>query len=213
MKRAATTQAPTLLMRAALTFVLTLVVAIAPACRRAQVPTPEVETVAFGLAPSRENLCKQEKYARPPLAPPDGPVGDFANVLEDASERRLASRLAALGEESGVGFKVALVKTTGGVSRDDYSLALACGWGVSGPRGGVLLLVAVEDRQWRMQTSRGLERELPDDTVKEIGDEMARHFRTGRFDEGVEFCAEEVARKLAERRARDAGERRNIPTH
>ncbi|HEX5709522.1 MAG TPA: TPM domain-containing protein [Pyrinomonadaceae bacterium] len=222
MKRADTNQAPTfftkqattLLVKVALTFVVVFVAAFAPACGRATRTNVETNTTAFGLAASgRENLCQQEKYARPPLSPPSGTVGDFANALDDAAERRLAERLAALSEESGVGFKVALVETTGGVSRDDYSLALACGWGVAGPRGGALLLVAVEDRQWRIQISRALEKELPDDVLKEIGDEMAGHFRAGNYAEGVEFCAEEMARRLAARRARDANERRNIPTH
>ncbi|HYN84658.1 MAG TPA: TPM domain-containing protein [Pyrinomonadaceae bacterium] len=204
-------------MRTTLTLVV-VVAALSAACQRApqtaQQSGAQANVAAFGPAESgRENLCAQEKYSRPPVAPPAGRVGDFANILDDESERRLARRLDAFREETGVNFRVGFVKTTGAESIFDYSLALACNWGERGPRGGILLLVAAEDRRWRIQVSRDLEKDLPDDYVQEVGDEMAGRFSAGGFAEGGEFCADEFARRLSELRRRNATERRNIPTH
>lgn len=176
--------------------------------------TPAADTAAFGLAPSGgESLCGQEKYARSPLPQPSGLVGDFAGVIDAESEARLTERLAALQREGEVEFAVATVETTNGVPIFDYSLATACGWGVGGKRGGLLLLVSVKDREWRIQLSRNLEKVLPDEELKEAGRRMHEPFRAGRFGEGVERAVEGVVQKLDERRARDAANRRNIPTH
>lgn len=203
-------------MRTSLTLVVVVITAaLSAACGRApREAATESNVASFGLAESgRPNLCAQEKYSRPPLTPPAGQVGDFAGALDDGAEQRLARRLEAFGEETGVNIRAAFVETTGGESTFDYSLALACNWGKPGPRGGLLLLVATGDKRWQIQVSRDLEKDLPDEVVKEVGDEMSRHFRAGGFAEGVEFCADEFARRLSERRRRDATESRNIPTH
>lgn len=198
---------------------LVLFAASASACRTStstqqQANPSAVNTVAFGLASSGgENLCREEKYARSPLPNPKGFVNDFAGVIDAESEGRLSAQLSALQKEGEVDLAVATVETTGGVPIFDYSLSVACGWGVGGKRGGILLLVATGDRQWRIQLSRNLERVLPDDELKEIGGRMNEPFRAGRFGEGIERAADEIIRKLEERRARDAANRRNIPTH
>jgi uncharacterized protein len=99
---------------------------------------------------------------------------------------------------------VATVKTTGGQSIYDYSLAVARGWGVGPPAGeeggGVLLLLASEDRKWRIQVSRSLEADLPDDVTGKIGAAMAPALREGRYGDAVNACADGLIKRLAERR-------------
>jgi uncharacterized membrane protein YgcG len=148
--------------------------------------------------PARPNLCKGRQS---PLPAPAGFVSDFAGVIDAPTERRLEARLAELKKSAAVEFAVVTVETTGGRDIFDYSLDVACGWGV-GPReaepgGGVLLLVAARDRRWRVQVSGSLEAALPDEKVKEIGDRMAEHFKRGDFNAGVSSAVEEHAARLA----------------
>jgi uncharacterized membrane protein YgcG len=139
-----------------------------------------------------------------PLPPPKGFVNDFADVIDDATEGRLEERLRRLKERAKIELAVATVGTTGGQTIYDYSLALARGWGLGPPAGeeggGVLLLLASEDRQWRVQVSRSLEADLPDEVVGEIGAGMAPALRAGRYGEAIDRCVDGLVKRLAERR-------------
>lgn len=144
------------------------------------------------------NLCRGRKS---PLPAPAGFVSDPANILGPETEAQLESRLAELKKTSGVEFAVATVETTEGRDISDYSLDVACGWGVGPgegePGGGVLLLVAVKDRRWRIQVSRPLQATLPDEVVAGIGNRMAAHFGRGDFAAGISAAVEEHAARLA----------------
>lgn len=146
----------------------------------------------------RPSLCKGQ---RSPLPAPVGFVSDSAKVIDAATKRRLEARLGELKKSTGVEFAVATVETTGGRDIFDYSIDVACGWGIGPaegrPGGGVLLLVAVKDQRWRVQVSRSLEATLPDDVVKEIGDRMAAHFKQGDFGKGIAAAVEDHAARLA----------------
>lgn len=136
-----------------------------------------------------------------PLPPPTGHVNDYAHALDDGLRIQIEQALAELKVRSQIEFAIAIVNTTGGQPIFDYSLAVGRGWGVGGPVGdGILLLIAIDDRQWRIQTSRKLERDLPDTKVKEAGEVMKAPFREGHYGEGVRRCVEELIKILAARR-------------
>ena len=103
---------------------------------------------------------------------------------------------------------MAIIETTGGADINDYSMSVARGWGVGPPKGqeggGLLLLIAVKDRKWRIQVSRALEADLPNEATAEIGDRMRPHFSRGDYGAAVNECVEGVVRRLAARRGFDA---------
>jgi uncharacterized membrane protein YgcG len=142
--------------------------------------------------------------AESPLPPPEGFVNDFAEVIDDATESQLEARLSRLKERTKIEIGVATVKTTGAQSVYDYSLAVARGWGIGPPAGeeggGVLLLLASEDRRWRIQVTRSLEADLPDEVVGRIGAGMMPALREGRYGEAVNKCVDDLVKRLAERR-------------
>jgi uncharacterized protein len=139
-----------------------------------------------------------------PLPPPEGFVSDFANVLDEAAERRLEAKLGRLKARGNVELAVVTVETTGGKSPFDYSLAVACGWGVGPPEteegGGLVLLLAVKDRKWHIQVSDRLLPDLPNETTAEIGGRMRPHLGAGDYGRGVETCVDGLVAHLAERR-------------
>lgn len=136
------------------------------------------------------------------LPQPVGFVNDFANVLDKQSKTRLDELVHRLKERSSIEFAVVTVETTGKQDIFDYSLALARSWGVgSKPRGdGLLLLLAVKDRKWRIQVSRSLEADLPNEVVGELGRLMNEPFSRGNYGEGLTKCVEAIIARLAERR-------------
>jgi uncharacterized protein len=147
-----------------------------------------------------------EPKVESPLPPPVPMrfVNDYANVLDRESEGRLESALRELRYKADVEFALVTIETTGGRPIFDYSLALAKGWGV-GPKdnpdgGGMLLLLAIKDRQWQLQVSRSLEKDLPDGETKRLGEGSRELYREGKYAEGVTRYVGALVAKLEEAR-------------
>jgi len=142
--------------------------------------------------------------AESPLPPPKGFVNDFAKVIDPLTERCLEAKFRMLKARARIEFAVATVETTGGRDIFDYSLAVARGWGVGPPAGeeggGLLLLLAVKDHKWRLQLSRSLEADIPDEVAAELGTVMTPSLRAGRYGEAVNKYADALIRRLEERR-------------
>jgi uncharacterized protein len=139
-----------------------------------------------------------------PLPPPTGFVNDYSNVLDGATKKQLESTLAQLKERSAIEFAIAIVDTTEGQAINDYSMAVARGWGI-GPKdstkgGGLLLLVAVKDRMWRIEVGRSLEKDLPNDVALRLGGSMNEPFRQRKYGEGVMRGVAAVIAELAKQR-------------
>ena len=134
------------------------------------------------------------------LPQPVGFVNDFANVVDAQTKQQLEEMLNRLKQRAQIEFALVTVKTTGGEDINDYSLALARSWGIGASGGGLLLMVAVEDRKWRIQVSRSLEADMPNDVVGELGRLMNEPFRAGKYGEGLTKCVEALIARLKERR-------------
>lgn len=83
---------------------------------------------------------------------------------------------------------VVTVPTLGGQRIEDYGLGLGRHWGVgrAGHDDGILLLVAPNERQVRIEVGYGLERKVPDELAGQI---MREHllpaFRDNRMQDGI----------------------------
>lgn len=169
-------------------------------------PAP-TQALLVSPTPAQQNTQPAPAQSPPfesPLAPPVGFVNDFANVIDARAEKLLEAKLKLLKARARIEAAVVTVETTGDQDIFDYSLAVARGWGLGPPAGeeggGVLLLVAVKDQKWRVQVSRSLESDLPDDVVADIGHLMTPSLRAGRYGEGVTKCIDGLIARLADRR-------------
>src|SRR4029453_6162792 len=127
-------------------------------------------------------------------------VSDYANVIDDASQARLESLLTKLKAKSNIEFAVATIETTKGEPMGDYSLAVAREWGI-GPKnpadgGGLLLILAIKDRQWRLQVSRSLEKDLPNDVCQTLAEPSMQFYKTGNYGGGIENYAAALISRL-----------------
>lgn len=144
--------------------------------------------------------------AQSPLPPPQAPVNDFANVIDDPTEQRLNSRLKKLQAEQNIEMAVVTIKTTGGQDIFNYSLAVARGWGIGSKEDNnpsLLLLVAIDDKKYFTQVSRDLEGYLPDGVVGQIQREkLVPPFRQGRYAQGINDTIETYITTLEEKKAK-----------
>ena len=140
----------------------------------------------------------------PRLPYPKGFVSDYANVFDAKTKAHLEALLTKLKEKSNIEFAVATVDTTKGESIFNYSLNVAREWGI-GPKdtsqgGGMLLMLAIKDRQWRLQVSRTLENDLPNDVCKQLGEPSEELYRKGDYAGGVEKYVAALIARLEEQR-------------
>ena len=146
----------------------------------------------------------QGRAAKSPLPPPKGFVNDFADAIDARTEKLLEAKFVRLKERARIEFAVVTVETTGAEDIFDYSLVLAKSWGVGPPEGepggGLLLLLAVKDRKWRLQVSDRLRGDLPDDVAAELSKVMPDSLRAGRYGEAVTRYSDALIKRLAERR-------------
>jgi uncharacterized protein len=157
-------------------------------------PTPQTATPTPAPSPAIKSTLPASR----------GFVNDFANVIDERTEELLEAKLIRLRANAKIEFAVVTVETTGEDTIFDYSLALARRWGVGPPAGeeggGLLLLLAAKDRQWRIQVSRSLEADLPDEAADKIGRSMRPSLSAERYGEAVNKCADDLIKHLADRR-------------
>ncbi len=142
-------------------------------------------------------------------------VTDQADLLTSSEERRLTAKLTAYEDTTSTQIVVVTIPSLEGVPAAEYALALGRSWGVgqAGQDNGVVILVARDDREVRIETGYGLEGAIPDAVAARIyRNVMVPYFREGRFYEGIsgaadlliaaaagEFTAEEAAPRRAGR--------------
>ncbi len=119
---------------------------------------------------------------------PEMHVSDNANIIEEETEYNLNNFLAELEMKTGAQMVVLTVNTTGGVPIDRFSIDVANQWklGQSQLDNGLLMVIAHEDRKYRIEVGSGLETVVPNSFCEEIGTHLLTpHFRNGYFSEGI----------------------------
>jgi uncharacterized protein len=144
-------------------------------------------------------------YAQP-IPQLTAPVNDFANVIDDTSEREIDRRVRALKAASGDVVVVATVRTFKPYADiDEYAVEMfengGRGIGDKGKDNGLLIVVAVDDRRIRIEVGYDLEQFVTDGFSGEtIRDVITPQFRNGNYGAGLLAGATSVINRIAERR-------------
>lgn len=95
---------------------------------------------------------------------PSGFVSDFAGVLSEPQRTGLETKLQNFKNTTGSEVAVVFVRTLGGDTIENYANELFTEWGIGekGKDNGILFLVAVLDREMRIEVGYGLEGALTD---------------------------------------------------
>ena len=129
-----------------------------------------------------------------------GYVIDTARVIDEGVKSRLISRLQELEEKTGAQMVVLVVDSTEGAPIEEYSLQKAELWklGQKGKDNGLLFVIAMKDRRYRIETGYGLEGILPDSLAGSIARQrLVPLFRQGRFSEGIEAAVTDITDIIA----------------
>jgi uncharacterized protein len=142
----------------------------------------------------------QESSAGPAIPAPAGFVNDHAGKLDETTRAKLEAFIDQVKRKTGAEFAVLVMPSTAPVSPSEYKVSVFKSWGLGrkGEDNGLLMLVAIEEREVRFETGYGLEGTLPDGLQSRIfRREMAPRFRDGDFaggiTAGVLACAARIA--------------------
>lgn len=93
-----------------------------------------------------------------------GRVNDYANVISKSDEAEIEQYLQMLDDQTGVQLMVLTVPSMDGDDIASYSMKVCDKWGIGhkGKDDGVLLLVAMEEHDLRIEVGYGLEEKLTD---------------------------------------------------
>lgn len=115
-------------------------------------------------------------------------VQDYADVISPASEKIIYSLGRELDAKTTAQVAVLTVPTLDGEPIESYALNVLRSWGIGSKdkNNGVLIVVATQDRQSRIEVGYGLEGALPDGLTGRIQDQaMLPFFREGQYDKGI----------------------------
>ena len=115
-------------------------------------------------------------------------VQDYADVISPASEKIIYSIGRELDSKTTAQVAVLTVPTLDGEPIESYALKVLRGWGIGSrdKNNGVLIVVATQDRQSRIEVGYGLEGALPDGLTGRLQDDtMLPYFKQGQYDKGI----------------------------
>jgi len=131
---------------------------------------------------------------------PSGWVNDFAGVISRDYKEKLNSLIGELEQKTSAEISVVTVGSIAPYDEKEYARLLFDNWkpGKKGKDNGVLVLLAIKERRWRIETGYGVEGILPDGLCGEIGrNYMVPYFKEGKYAEGIYLGAANIAEIIA----------------
>jgi uncharacterized protein len=122
------------------------------------------------------------------LPKPTGRISDLAGVIDAATEEALDRQLDQLEQKTTSEIAVATIRSLDGMASTDYANRLFKEWGVGQAKldNGVLVVIAIDDRDMAIEVGYGLEGVLPDGLAGQvIREDFTPRFKEGDYSGGI----------------------------
>jgi uncharacterized protein len=122
-------------------------------------------------------------------------VTDQANIYSPEFEEKLNNSISAFEEETGNEIAVLTISKLPEASIEEYGVEVFEKWGVGkeGEDNGVLVVIAKEDREMRIEVGYGLEGKITDSMAgRIIRDEMTPQFKLENYELGTLVAVEKI---------------------
>jgi uncharacterized protein len=130
---------------------------------------------------------------------PTGYVTDLAGVIPQATQQRLEALGTELEQKTGAQMAIVTVKSLDDRPVEDYAVDLFKHLGVGSKKesSGVLLLLAPNDRKYRIEVGYGIEPIINDARAGDAGRAMVPFLKQNDFGSAVEVAAWQLAKFIA----------------
>ena len=123
-------------------------------------------------------------------------INDYTNTISDDYKEKIVSIGKELEDKTGAQAVIVVINSTDNIPIEDYSNKLFRSWGIgeSDKDNGLLILLAINDRQFRVEVGRGLEGAIPDALSNRVMESLAKpSFSQENYGEGLlnsysKFC-------------------------
>ena len=114
-------------------------------------------------------------------------VTDNADMLTEEEETKIEDALYQIYEQTDIEYAIYLAPSLDGKTIEEASLEIGrkLGIGDREDNTGLLIYVALEDREFRMEVGYGLEGVIPDSQAKKIIDCMTSYFKNENYADGL----------------------------
>ncbi len=139
------------------------------------------------------------KQASPHQLKPTGYVNDFAQIFNANTTKQLNSLCEDLDHDAKAQIAIVAIETLDGADIDSYAVDLFKQWGIGGKSSnrGVLILLAVQERRYRVEVGYGLEPILPDGKVGGFGREAVPLLQRGDYNGAIQILTWRIAETIA----------------
>lgn len=125
-------------------------------------------------------------------------LNDYVKIVDQNSAAQIISLGRELEQKTGAEAVIVTINTTNGVPIEDYANTLFRKWGIGqgSKDNGLLVLLSLQDKRWRVEVGRGLEGAIPDALSNRIMQELGSFaFSRGYYGQGLaqvysQFCDE-----------------------
>lgn len=149
--------------------------------------------------PAQKPAAPLETKELAPVPPLTARVMDFTNTLKPDEERSLEAKLAAFEKERGTQMAILMLPTTAPEDIAAYAFRVADAWKIGRHEigDGILIVVAKDDRQARIEVARALEGAVPDLAAFQIINRvMAPAFREGDYAGGLDRALDALMARI-----------------
>lgn len=127
---------------------------------------------------------------------PSAWVNDYAGIMDQAAKQKTEALINSLNQQTTAEIAVVILSSLEGNDLNDFTNTLFEQWGVGkkGKDNGIMLLVAFNERQVRIETGYGLEGAIPDGMAGSIiRDTIAPAFRQNDYSGGIYAAVYQLA--------------------
>src|SRR5216683_6227928 len=127
-------------------------------------------------------------------------VNDFAHVLDPGTIAQLDDICQQIDQKSHAQIAIVTINSLDGSDIESYAVDLFKRWGIGSKATdhGVLILVAVQDRKYRIEAGYGLEPILPDGKVGSFGREAVPLLKQNNYASAILLMTSRVADVIAQ---------------
>lgn len=134
-------------------------------------------------------------------------LNDYTDTLTEEWKTKTLQIIGSVEKETTCEIAVAVIDKLNGISIEEYAVGLFNKWGVGkkDKDNGVLLLVAMDDHELRIEVGYGLEGTITDIEAKEIIDDViVPRFKENDYDSGIYNGVVEIANKIYQEQGKAA---------
>ena len=115
-------------------------------------------------------------------------VNDYVGIINEEYKNKIISLGKELEDKTTAEVAIVIIDSTNGVPIESYGNALFREFGIGKAKkdNGLLILLAMEDKTWRVEVGRGLEGVLPDLLTSKVMNNYGKdYFKEGNYQEGL----------------------------